>query len=194
MQQEAALWHFITGRGRNYLNKLLQRTDTCVLMARLGSLLFEQAGVPCTVHSVTFLARNRQYMQLIEQHRRLPATPDEARAWLEAGAYSVVIDDATATPGKLAGHLILETPTYIGDPSLDQGSRPNHDLKLSPWFMKRDGLSWNESEPFYIENEQGTLVMYSKRPRPATDWERSPDWTFCTSASLMYRNFVALIK
>jgi hypothetical protein len=176
---ERAVLKMLTTTGREAVVRWQERRDNCVTIARVASHVLARFGIPAQVVPVRFHLMNRQMRELYEEHGRLPQTVAESRKWLEAGAYSVIVDDAPR-PGRFNGHLILVTEHFVIDPSVDQASRPERGLVATPWFMPRPDGFPEKLQWLTLRSDSGAQLDYLVQDRPAADWTTLPDWQLIT--------------
>lgn len=107
---------------------------------------------------------------------RPPESEEEAKAWLEEGAWQVVVGDRnTVIPNKWAGHLVvILEDKYMIDLSMFQASRPQKQINMAPIctvvpenFVKggdKCGLMFNNC-----------MVAYHSYPEDQT-YQKAKDW------------------
>ena len=192
--REGRVVEVLCTRGRErVVQHLGGRRDTCVATLRIALLTLDALGLRGEAIPVVFHLMNRPMRRLVERHRRLPQTTEEAAAWRDVGAWSVTTD-TTPREDRFNGHLILATDHYLADPSIDQAARPEEGLVIKPWWMGRpEGFPERENEIELVHGPSGARIDYRVQRRPSKDWTGAPDWGFHPDDPIV-REVVALAQ
>lgn len=150
---------------------------SCIASTRIGMGVLKHYGIPCYPQAVKVDALNRAAARAVLEGWTDPVALEEA------GVKMVGIDGTGAldnVAGSWDGHLVLVTADATGleiivDLTLDQMSRPEHDLPLEPVVLPVfDGWPFGVTFP-----GSGVQVLYRKIPtrsyRSTKDW--NPDRT-----------------
>lgn len=108
---------------------------------------------------------------------RTPESHEEAQAWLEEGAWQVVLGERTETPptGVWPGHLVvLIDGTAIFDITSMEANRPQKNINISPLFTTvPENFVRGEDKCGLIFNN--CMVVYSSYPAD-TSYQAYRDW------------------
>lgn len=142
------------------------RPDSCIITCRAAQQLLRAVGVETKPLTVAAVAYNRRWKERADAGLNPLEVPD---AWaVSIGASETVVK-----------HLILYNADALIDPSLDQASRPIHDMNLPPSVFPMDPEHYEAliagrpisywSDP----NEVGVTYVGKIGDRGYT---RSPNW------------------
>jgi hypothetical protein len=135
------------------------RPDSCVASTRVGLDVLKAYGVQARPWACMAQVWNPTMVAAV--NRGLPA---EA-AQLEPGAWSVGIGMAD----DQLGHLVIVTPTWIVDLSIDQASRPDRDMGLPT-----RGIIAPRTQGAVITAD-GIFIAWREASGQA--WRSATDWT-----------------
>jgi hypothetical protein len=107
--------------------------DCCIATCRVLRDVFAEYGYRAEAIPVTVQVLNGPMQALLE----LGPLPDDRAERIalfnKTGAWGVGIGgDKPLAPGKYCGHLVLNVHRYLVDASIDQVSRPEHNMALPP--------------------------------------------------------------
>lgn len=168
----------VTGLVRDEMLRTYPNNATCIgsvwcLCAALRHLRVTDVyalTVNLTIMNATLLA-------CMKEHGRAPQTIEEAQAWRATGAYGMMTKSMDqAGPNEWAGHLVaIVYRRRLIDPTLDQYSRPQHGIILSPYITAviEPALRGRVTMTTAVGN--GTMVSYEARPGDKS-YRQSPQW------------------
>jgi hypothetical protein len=159
--------------------------DSCVLSSWLGREVLREHGINATAVPCLAIVANPALWQLAEEdelalaHLVFEGSEEELAA---AGGYTVGIGFGSKQPGRWQGHLILTTrnPDRLLDLTLDQASRPRHDMIVEPMSVAVDrkalaGLQRGEGA-IPVLDQSGTVVLYLPHPNRDLGWKGGSAW------------------
>lgn len=150
--------------------------DSCIASTRIGLDLLERLHVEAEAARVDVMLFSPAFAQRVMAEGRLPSSAAERERWVaETGGHSVGL--GVDTPGKPGLHLgIVVEKRVLWDLSIDQASRPQHDLVIpGPLVMPIDA-AFLAGKPRELSVSNGTRLVYRKL-KMTHDWkERSPNW------------------
>jgi hypothetical protein len=165
--------------------------DSCIAAVRIGLDALARLGVRDAYPlRVTVMAVNRAYHEQVERHRQLPRSVEEREAWhRETGAHSVGLgfpvgpshrqhrDPERFDPAGLHLVAVVER-AFLWDPSLDQATRPEHDLVLEPLVVEAPFWFLMGNDPLMLNGTDGAVLRYQARHGAADNrsYLESPNW------------------
>lgn len=149
--------------------------DTCVLTVRVLHELLSMFGVESFPVTAKLIVLCPKITREVEKLKRLPTNEELSRIQTKVNGHSVGV--GTHTPAGRTGHLVLML-NYRGnrillDPSLDQASRPNKDIRMQPLTVTMGAAE--EANTAYIQWINGCTVAYWFYP-DRDDYSLTPDW------------------
>jgi hypothetical protein len=156
------------------------RADSCIESTAIAIDVLRAYGVGVLPVPVQVKIFNEPAWRLFSRGYYGKA-PTERVAWDLSGAWSIgigYIDTPIPLPGRYAGHLVaLLTDGWLLDLSLDQASRPQHGMSLTPLLHPVDLRDLVGQKPIF--SQDGTVLVYSlnttiwaKTYRAAQAWKR----------------------
>lgn len=117
------------------------------------------------------------FNEVYYQKGRLPTSKEEAQAWLDEGAWQVVLGDKTLPPPPKiwAGHLVvLMDDSAIFDVTVSQANRPNKKINISPLFTTvPENFVRGEDKCGLIFGN--CMIVYNAYPQDTT-YQAYKDW------------------
>ena len=149
--------------------------STAITIDVLKALDIPAVPFPCRVQIF-----NAKFIERVLREGRFPAGRQEIVEWTEGtGLWSVGL--GYPKPGELnVGHLAaIVDNKYIVDASLDQASRPEHDLILPGVLVgpvSRDFRRAKHDARLQVTGPKGQVLVYEATPK-TTAYLKSLDWT-----------------
>jgi hypothetical protein len=151
-----------------------KRKDCCISAARALTRVFDYFRIPNRPLVVTALVFNPALTERIEREESESTNLEVLRD----GEWSVGLGDERAPSKTWSGHIVvaLTKNGLLADLTLDQASRPEHNITLPAPALAEASPAFLEGMETTVGVINGCLVVY--RPRPADrSYEQSPDWT-----------------
>lgn len=146
--------------------------DSCIASTRVLMTVLDYFGYPSEPMPVRLAVFTRQGWDMAERGVPVAEWPNEA--------WSVGINGSGATNGKrwdghLVVSLVVDDNRFMLDPSIDQVSRPQRGIILTPSIFGIE--EWPAGTPLRFERPSDGLVIMYDRLVDAGSWRRSPDWS-----------------
>ena len=155
------------------------RIDSCIVCSRLVKEVFNSFSFTTETYHVTATILNNININFLNEQKYTIKQPIPEWA-KKAGAWGVGLgfedgETASGTTENGCGHVITIQGSELYDLSLDQVSRPQHNMTLGPSIfpIKQQQLRKGVLGPYY--NNEGTAIIYNMQPENKT-YLRSPDW------------------
>lgn len=175
-------------RTPNILNLLIQhgrpeilkefRADSCIVSSIIGIDVLSYFNVLANPLPIQVTIWNPAFCKRINDGQPFPKDIDELNVWVkEDGAWNVGLGlGGDPEPGKWPGHLaILAEGKYLIDLSLDQASRPHHNINLQAFGMTVTEEFVAGMEPKIIQMNDCVLRFLASPGN--TGYTRSSDWS-----------------
>lgn len=154
--------------------------DSCIASTACGIDVLTYFGILAEPLPVRTMLFNGPFVRRIEAGSPFPTNPEQLKRWgKEDGSYSVGIGfgGEKHKPNKWAGHLgILAEKQYFLDLSVDQGSRPKHNMLFEPFCV--------QVETDFVLGKRACSFMYNDCLIRMEAFPKnlgflsSPDWCF----------------
>lgn len=161
------------------LTKAPTYLNNCVMASRIGMEVMKHYDVRnARSAAVAITCGNPRYTELVEEHGRVPLSHGELMEWREQGAYVHGVTGhrkEAPQPGHWNGHLITLGEEVLLDLSLDQMTRPQHDIDVETFCgpVGQEFLRGEERAAFL--SGTGCLITYNLEPWN-DEWMTSLDW------------------
>ena len=140
--------------------------DSCIASTRIGMEVLRRLKIQSSPLAVKVVAFNKKGSEFM-----LAKHPEWVREQKD-GAYGVGIGHGHGKGTGWDGHLVLivrDGTRYLLDLSIDQASRPQHGIVLTPFYTPYTG------EPLTLEIPNGGAIIYETEP-DNKEWKQAPDW------------------
>lgn len=144
--------------------------DSCIASTRTLIEVLNYFGHTAIPLPVVVLAFNPAAWKLNLEGAPIDQWP--AEAWSVGVQGSGVMNRES---NRWDGHLVaLVDNERLLDPSLDQLTRPERGIPMSPGTFRV--ANWSEGTQMLFERPDGVVIIY-ERMQDAGDWRKSPDWS-----------------
>jgi hypothetical protein len=161
------------------------RPESCIAATRITVDVLAVYDVPARPCRVILSLHNRAWMELAERLGRPPTIDEQVGgpAWSVGVGVPGEPDDPRIVQRQVHapwdGHLVALalSDTVLLDASIDQASRPQHDLEIPPSVLAMgvpEGFTDGKAQ-VVGERRNGAVVAYSYRAE-GPSWEDAPDW------------------
>ncbi len=152
--------------------------NSCIASTAIAIDALREMGIAAYPLKVRTSVINAAMLAKIEQEGRMPQNAEERRLWQhENGAYSLGIGYEMGD-GQPSVHLVAILPEemLMLDITLDQASRPQHNILLHPGYGPVTEEFLSGAEPLTFMASRGVLVRYDADPQDDY-FKQAPDWT-----------------
>lgn len=153
--------------------------DNCVMSSRIAYELFKYYGLNPKPLAVSVTVGNPRYTELLGLHGP-PTSREQLDEWVAQGAFCMGITGhrkAPPKPGYWNGHLVTVCEDTLLDLSLDQCSRPQHNMEVEELYARVPQRFLEGSERAVFIHATGCVVIYEIEPWNE-GWKGASDWEF----------------
>ena len=146
--------------------------DNCIVSARIAMEVFDNWHLKVKPLTVKVSIFNKLY----SDKGAAPADEEEAKKWIDEGAWSVIVGDRTEkNPQKWHGHLVSLIDKYMIDTSVIQANRPNKNILVDPIVAELKDSEFKSGKNNIVFNMNGSTMFYTVFPDD-TSFMKHKDW------------------
>jgi hypothetical protein len=171
------------------------RRDSCIASSGVGLDVLDHFGILGEPLAVKVMIWNPAFVKRIEAGHPFPKDRAELDVWVkEDGAWNVGLGlGGDPEPMKWPGHLvIIGERRYLLDLSLDQASRPQHNINLDVLGAEITDDFLSGKEPRIVEIG-GSIIRFIAWP-DNLGYTNSPDWMFRTRRNRIVQRVIRSIE